>query len=60
MKFLRGFKKRYFKLTIIAMYSSWHRLAQIAAAFEYHKKALEYQEYKTSPPKYLSTHPTSN
>jgi hypothetical protein len=50
MKFLKGFKRRYFKLSIIAMYSTWHKLAKIEAAFEYHKKALEYQEYKTSPP----------
>ena len=51
MKYLRGLKKRYFKLSIIAMYSTWHKLAEIAAAYEYHKKALEYQEYKTSPPR---------
>jgi len=53
MKHLRGYTKRYFSLAIIAMYSSLHKLARIESAFAYHIKAMEYQEYKTSPPRFF-------
>ncbi len=50
MKHLRGYLKRYFSLAIIAMYSTVHKLCTIDSKFQYHLKAFEYQEYKTSPP----------
>ncbi len=50
MKHLRGYTKRYFSLAIIAMYSSLHKLIRVENALEYHLQAMEYQEYKTSPP----------
>jgi len=50
MKHLRGYTKRYFSLAIIAMYSSLHKLTRVENALEYHLLAMEYQEYKTSPP----------
>jgi hypothetical protein len=50
MKHLKGYTKRYFSLAIIAMYSSLHKLTRVENALEYHLKAMEYQEYKTSPP----------
>jgi len=50
MKHLKGYTKRYFSLAIIAMYSSLHKLTRVESAQEYHQRALEYQEYKTSPP----------
>jgi hypothetical protein len=50
MKHLNGYTKRYFSLAIIAMYSTIHKLQKVESLLEYHLKALEYQEYKTSPP----------
>ena len=50
MKHLKGYTKRYFSLAIIAMYSSLHKLTRVENALAYHLKAMEYQEYKTSPP----------
>jgi len=50
MKHLRGYRKRYFKLSIIAMYSTLHKLCWIDSNLKFYKKAFEYQEYKTSPP----------
>ncbi len=50
MKHLRGYGKRYFSLAIIAMYSTLYKLCTIDANQQYHLKAFEYQEYKTSPP----------
>jgi len=51
MKHLKGYGKRYFSLAIIAMYSTLYKLCIIDSNFQYHLKAFEYQEYKTSPPK---------
>jgi len=50
MKHLRGYRRRYFSLAIIAMYSTLFKLSTIDANHQYHKDAFEYQEYKTSPP----------
>jgi len=50
MKHLRGYRRRYFSLAIIAMYSTLFKLSTIDANHQYHKHAFEYQEYKTSPP----------
>jgi len=50
MKNLRGYTKRYFSLAIIAMYSTLHKLSRVEIAYQYHMFAMEYQEYKTSPP----------
>ena len=50
MKHLNGYKKRYFSLAVIAMYSTFHKLEKVESSLIYHLKALEYQEYKTSPP----------
>ncbi len=49
-KYLRGHSKQYFSLATIAMYSTIHILSWIDSNYQYHKKAFEYQEYKTSPP----------
>jgi hypothetical protein len=50
MKHLRGYKKRYFSLAIIAMYSTLFKLCTIDNNRQYHLKAIKFQEYKTSPP----------
>ncbi len=50
MKHLNGYKKRYFSLAVIAMYSTLFKLSTIEINHHYHKYAFEYQEYKTSPP----------
>ncbi len=50
MKHLRGYKRRYFSLAIIAMYSTLFKLCAIDTNYQYHKHTFEYQEYKTSPP----------
>ncbi len=51
MNYLKGYLKLYFKLSAIAMYSTLHKLSWIDSNYKNHKKAFEYQEYKTSPPK---------
>ncbi|WP_164969166.1 hypothetical protein [Candidatus Marinarcus aquaticus] len=58
MKHLRGYTKRYFSLAIISMYSTLNKLATLWTNYKYHLKAVEYQEYKTSPP--LQRHFTEN
>ncbi len=50
MKHLRGYGKRYFSLAVIAMYSTIFKLSALDTNYQYHTKAFEYQEYKTSPP----------
>ncbi|OZA59629.1 MAG: hypothetical protein B7X69_07155 [Sulfurovum sp. 39-42-12] len=60
MKHLRGHRKNYFKLAVIALYSTLAnvialystlaKLCWIDSNFQYHKKAFIYHEYKTSPP----------
>jgi len=49
-KYLRGYKKQYFKLSIIAMYSTLYKLCRVEANYQYHLKAFEYQEQNNSPP----------
>jgi len=53
MKHLRGFKKLYFKLSIIAMYSTLYKLCSIDNNFQYHLKAFEYLQPAKAPPKYI-------
>jgi len=57
MKYLRGFGKRYFSLAIIAMYSTFSRLARIDARlaridanYKYHKLSYKEPPKSTSPP----------
>ena len=50
MKYLRGNRKRYFSLAIIAMYSTWHKLARFDSNYQYHKLAYDLPHHKTSPP----------
>ncbi len=50
MKYLRGFGKRYFSLAIIAMYSTFSRLARIDANYKYHKLSYKEPPKSTSPP----------
>jgi hypothetical protein len=56
MRHLRGYGKRYFSLAIIAMYSTLFKLSALDSNYQYHTKAFEYQEYKTSPPYLLIKH----
>ena len=51
MKNLRGYKKRYFKLSIIAMYSTICNLSKIEINMLYHKKAYESSLPTRAPPK---------
>ncbi len=51
MKYLRGNKKRYFSLVIIAMYSTWQKLARLDSNYQYHMLAYRQPEHKTSPPR---------
>ncbi len=53
MKYLRGNKKRYFSLAIIAMYSTWQKLARLDSNYQYHMLAYRQPEHKTSPPTLL-------
>lgn len=41
MKNLRGYKKSYFKLAVIAMYSTLCTLSKIEINMKYHKRAYE-------------------
>jgi len=50
MKHLKGRKKRYFSLAIIAMFSTLHKLCRIDSNHQYHKSAFKIEENKTSPP----------
>ena len=50
MKHLKGYKKRYFSLAIIAVYSTLYKLCKIDAKYLYHKKAFEYIDYNKDPP----------
>jgi len=53
MKYLKGFKKCYFKLTIIAMYSTWHKLYRELINYVYHISEQKELFYNKSPPTYL-------
>ena len=56
MKHLRGYRRRYFSLAIIAMYSTLFKLSAIDTNYQYHKHTFECQEYKTSPPYLYAYH----
>lgn len=56
MKHLNGYRRRYFSLAIIAMYSTLFKLSTIDTNYQYHKHTFEYQEYKTSPPYLYAYH----
>lgn len=51
MKNLRGYKKRYFKLSTIAMYSTICKLSKIEINMLYHKLAYEASLPTRAPPK---------
>ncbi|WP_164968098.1 hypothetical protein [Arcobacter sp. CECT 8986] len=54
MKNLRGYKKQYFKLSIIAMYSTIKKLCNVETNNNlYHKKAYENKISSLDPPKTL-------
>jgi len=53
MKHLKGYRKKYFSLRIITIYSSLLKLTTIDCNHKYHLYAFEYQEYKTSPPFFI-------
>ena len=50
MKNLRGYKKRYFKLSTITIYSASLRLGNIETNFLYHKIAFDYKPLNRDPP----------
>ena len=50
MKHLKGYRKQYYKLSIIAMYSTLNKLCTIDSNFVYHKKAFEYDSLNKDPP----------
>lgn len=51
MKHLKGYGKQYFSLAIIAMYSTLNKLSKNDNNFQYHKKAFEFIQPSTAPPK---------
>jgi hypothetical protein len=50
MKYLKGYGKRYFSLSIIAMYSTIDKLSTVDSNYQYHIKAFEYQQPTRAPP----------
>ncbi len=50
MKHLKGYKKRYFSLAVIAMYSTLYKLGGIDASYIYHKLSHKDPVKQTSPP----------
>ena len=53
-KYLRGHNRQYFKLIVIAMYSTMHKLSTLDSNFQYLKYAFKIEEYKTSPPAFTA------
>jgi len=49
-KYLRGHNRQYFKLIVIAMYSTMHKLSTLDSSFQYHKLAYSPLPQKTAPP----------
>ncbi len=49
-KYLKGLKKRYFSLTIIAIYSTLHIIGRVDANYIYHKLSHKSPVKNTSPP----------
>jgi hypothetical protein len=50
MKYLKGFKKKYFSLKAIVIYSALHKLKCIDSNFQYHIQAFKVNEYNKDPP----------
>lgn len=50
MKRIKGNKKRYFSLAIIALFSTLHKLWRLDANYKYHKLAFSPLPHKTAPP----------
>ena len=50
MKHLKGYKKKYFSLAIIAMYSTLYKLSSKDTSYIYHKLSHKDPAKKTSPP----------
>lgn len=53
MKNLRGYKKQYFKLSAIAMYSTLCNLSRIEISMIYHRKAYEASLPTRAPPEFF-------
>ncbi|SFV70706.1 hypothetical protein MNB_SV-3-439 [hydrothermal vent metagenome] len=49
-KYLRGHTKQYFSLSVIAMYSTLHKLCTLDSNYQYHKLAYSLVPHKTAPP----------
>ena len=49
-KYLRGHNKQYFKLSVIAMYSTLHKLSRLDSNFQYFKLTFSPLPLKTAPP----------
>jgi len=49
-KHLNGYKKKYFSLSIIAMYSTINKLCKADINFQYHFKAYELIQPSQAPP----------
>ncbi|MEA1955571.1 MAG: hypothetical protein U9N02_03655 [Campylobacterota bacterium] len=49
-KHLNGYKKKYFSLAIIAMYSTINKLCKSDTNFQYHFKAYQYIQPSQAPP----------
>lgn len=56
MKNLRGYKKSYFKLAVIAMYSTICNLSKIEINMMYHKSAYEDEINTLDPPTLINLH----
>lgn len=54
MKNLRGYNKRYFKLSTIAMYSTICKLSKIETNMLYHKSAYENKIESSDPPLFIN------
>ncbi|NQY23725.1 MAG: hypothetical protein HRT41_06800 [Campylobacteraceae bacterium] len=56
MKNLRGYKKSYFKLAVIAMFSTLCKLSKIEINMMYHKRAYEDSIKCLDPPFSIFSH----
>jgi len=50
MKHLRGYTRSYFSLSMIAMYSTLHKLCRLDSNYKYHKLPYSPLPQKTAPP----------
>jgi len=53
MKNLRGYRKSYYKLAVIAMYSTLCKLSKIEINMMYHKRAYEHSIQSLDPPFFI-------